>query len=101
MKNDVRLNFRQRLAMVQNEYEEREKRWNRIAQLLDREDFIGSGSSSSSSSATSGNQYLNPMPYSTPANGNSNTLSSGIYFDYYIRSFYNNDNFTLSFLFTR
>jgi hypothetical protein len=32
--------FRERLAEVHDEYEERERRWNRIASLLDREDFI-------------------------------------------------------------
>jgi hypothetical protein len=32
--------FRERLAEVHDEYEEREKRWNRIASLLDRDDFI-------------------------------------------------------------
>jgi hypothetical protein len=32
--------FRERLAEVHDEYEERERRWNRIASLLDREDLI-------------------------------------------------------------
>jgi len=31
---------RERLAEVHDEYEERERRWNRIASLLDREDLI-------------------------------------------------------------
>ncbi len=32
--------FREKLGDVHDEYEEREKRWNRIASLLDREDII-------------------------------------------------------------
>ena len=40
---------RERLAEVQDEYEEREKRWKRIASLLDRHDLV------SSSVSTSGN----------------------------------------------
>lgn len=31
---------REKLAEVHDEYEERERRWNRIASLLDREDII-------------------------------------------------------------
>lgn len=47
---------RERLADVHDEYEERERRWNRIASLLDREDL---GSNSSSSSTSIGmNQHL-------------------------------------------
>lgn len=41
--------FRERLAEVHEEYEEREHRWNRIASLLDNTDFI------TSSSITNGN----------------------------------------------
>ncbi len=43
--------FRERLAEVHEEYEERERRWNRIASLLDRDDLIGS------SSVNTGNGY--------------------------------------------
>jgi len=32
--------FRERLAEIHDEYEERERRWNRIASILDREDLI-------------------------------------------------------------
>jgi len=31
---------REKLAEAQEEHEEREKRWNRIASLLDRDDFL-------------------------------------------------------------
>lgn len=51
------LTFRERLLEIQEEYEEREKRWNRIGSLLDREDLI-SNSSASSASMTN-NVYLN------------------------------------------
>lgn len=34
--------YRERLAEVHDEYEERERRWNKIASLLDREDLISS-----------------------------------------------------------
>jgi hypothetical protein len=43
--------FRERLADVHDEYEERERRWNRIASLLDRDDFI------SNSTVSTGMKY--------------------------------------------
>lgn len=61
---------RERLADVQDEYEERERRWNRIAALLEREDL---GSNSSSSNASIGtNQYLLGNSASSVTNGNVN-----------------------------
>ena len=32
--------FRERLVEIHDEYEERERRWNRIASLLDRDDLV-------------------------------------------------------------
>lgn len=34
------IDFRERLAEVHDEYEDRERRWNRIASLLDRDDIM-------------------------------------------------------------
>jgi hypothetical protein len=67
---------RQRVADVQDEYEERERRWNRVASLLDREDLISNSSSSTTSVGV--NQYLTGSP-STSFNigANSNNISSG------------------------
>jgi len=59
--------FRERHREIQDEYEEREKRWNRIGSLLDREDLV-SNSSSSSVSMTH-NVYLN--------NGIPSSMSTG------------------------
>ncbi|CAF4105810.1 unnamed protein product, partial [Rotaria sp. Silwood2] len=69
---------KQRLTNVQDEYEERERRWNRIAALLDREDLISYSSSSSASS--SGNQYLSGSPQLSSNNGITNNLLPGDYF---------------------
>lgn len=67
---------RERLADLQDEYEEREKRWNRIASLMDREDIISNSSSSTTSML--GNQYLSGSNNTSINNGsmpgNSNVL---------------------------
>ena len=61
---------RERLADVHDEYEERERRWNRIASILDREDL---GSNSSSSSTSIGvNQYAIGSINSPLTNGSIN-----------------------------
>jgi hypothetical protein len=65
---------RVRLAEVQDEYEEREKRWNRIASLIDREDLI---SNSSSTTSMIGSQYLTGSPNTSLNNGSINNVSSG------------------------
>jgi hypothetical protein len=67
--------FRERLADVQDECEERERRWNRIAILIDREDLISN--SSSTSSMMIGNQYSLGTPNASLNNGNTNNISSG------------------------
>lgn len=59
---------RERLADLQDEYEEREKRWNRIASLMDREDIISNSSSSTTSML--GNQYLSGSNNTSINNGN-------------------------------
>ncbi|CAF0741682.1 unnamed protein product [Rotaria sordida] len=64
---------KQRLTNIQDEYEEREKRWNRIASLLDREDLISY--SSSSSTSISGNQYLTGTPPISSNNGTTTSLT--------------------------
>ncbi len=67
--------LRERLADVQDECEERERRWNRIATLIDREDLISN--SSSTSSMMIGNQYSLGTPNASLNNGNTNNISSG------------------------
>lgn len=68
---------RARLAEVQEEYEERETRWNRIASLLDRDDLISNTSSLSTAtnlslnnglnatSSTNGKWFLRPLSHRT------------------------------------
>ncbi|CAF3350485.1 unnamed protein product [Rotaria sp. Silwood1] len=75
---------KQRLTIVQDEYEERERRWNRIASLLDREDLVSY--SSSSSSSIGGNQYLGGSPQTSLNNGITNTISPGDYSSKYLNS---------------
>ncbi|CAF1297206.1 unnamed protein product [Rotaria magnacalcarata] len=68
---------KQRLAIVQDECEEREKRWNRISSILDREDLINYSSSlSSTTMPISGNQYLSGISHTPSNNGINNSLSS-------------------------
>ncbi|CAF4768891.1 unnamed protein product [Rotaria socialis] len=71
---------KQRLAIVQDECEEREKRWNRISSILDREDLINYSSSlSSTTMPISGNQYSSGISQTSANNGTNNSLSSGDY----------------------
>lgn len=44
--------IRERLAEVHDEYEEREKRWSRIASLLDRQDLISTSTVSTGETKT-------------------------------------------------
>lgn len=67
--------IRERLADAQNEYEEREKRWNRISSLLDREDLISN--SSSSTISMTGSQYASGITNVSTNNGNNNNPSTG------------------------
>ena len=67
---------RDRLAEVQEECEEREKRWNRIASLLDRDDLTSNLSSSSTSMATT--QYLSTSTNASLNNGVTQNPSTGI-----------------------
>ena len=61
---------------VHDEYEERERRWNRIGSLLDREDLI-SNSSSSTTASTGANQYLIGTTNGSLNNSLNNSLSTG------------------------
>ncbi|CAF0896732.1 unnamed protein product [Adineta steineri] len=69
---------KERLADVQDEYEERERRWNRIASLLDRDDIISNASLSTPS--TGSNQYSlgNTNPLLTNGNNNNGSAVSRI-----------------------
>ena len=64
------------MAEVQREYEERERRWNRIAALLNRDDFLNGSSPSTSSIGT--NQFRAASTVASLNNG-----SSGNYLSYY------------------
>jgi len=66
---------RERLDDVQDEFEERERRWNRIASLIDREDLISN--SSSTSSMMLGNQYSPGTTHTSSNNGINHNISSG------------------------
>ena len=68
--------IRERLAEVQREYEERERRWNRISALLNREDFLSGSPPSTSSVGT--NQFGAASTVASLNNG-----SSGNYRLYY------------------
>jgi hypothetical protein len=59
---------------IQDEYEEREKRWSRIASLLDREDLISNSSSSTTSMI---NQYVPGSTNTSLNNGVNNNSSAG------------------------
>ena len=65
--------YREQVEEVQEEYREREKRWNRIASLLDREDLISNCSTSTTSTSLSGTQYTPPVSSS----GLINTIPAG------------------------
>jgi hypothetical protein len=67
--------FRERLADLHDEYEERERRWNRIASLIDREDLISNSSSSTISMI--GNQYLPGSTNTSLNSGITNNVSTG------------------------
>jgi hypothetical protein len=67
---------RERLAEVQDEYEERERRWNRIAILVDREDLI-SNSSLSTTTSMVGNQYPTGNINVSMASGINNNAPTG------------------------
>ncbi len=66
---------RERLADIQDEYEERERRWNRISSLLDREDLISNSSTSTTSMVT--NQYVPGSTNTSLNNGINNNISTG------------------------
>jgi len=67
--------LRERLADLHDEYEERERRWNRIASLIDREDLISNSSSSTISMI--GNQYLPGSTNTSLNSGITNNVSTG------------------------
>ncbi|CAF1099606.1 unnamed protein product [Adineta ricciae] len=65
-------NAKERLAEVQREYEERERRWNRIAALLNREDLLSNSSPSTSSIGT--NQFAAASTAASLNNGSSDSI---------------------------
>ena len=67
--------LRANLAAVQDEFEERENRWNRIASLLDREDLISNSSSSTTSTLT--NHHVPTVVNGIANNGILNQFSGG------------------------
>ncbi len=67
---------RERLTEVQDEYEERERRWNRIALLVDREDLI-SNSSLSTTTSMVGNQFPTGNTNVSIASGINNNAPTG------------------------